>query len=476
MSLAAPALAASRPRGEALSYDLAPHALALAMFALCAFSPAIFNDSDTWSHIATGDWMLAHRAIPHVDPFTFSVPGKPWVAHEWLSEILLALAYKAGGFVGVALLTGAAAGLAIFIVARAAARDLGGPALAAVGTLAMLLVAPSLLARPHILALPVFALWTQALFAARDRAPPIAFALLMTLWANLHGGFAVGLALVAPVALEAVTAAPAGGRAALARAWAVFALAALAAALINPFGLEGLLFPVRLLDLHALSRIGEWAPESFAHPNALEAAILALIGVALTRPLRLPAIRLVMLLGLLHLSLAHARHEMLLAVIAPMLLAKPLAEALGAPGSTGRLDRRAGLVAAALAIAAIRLLLPAPTIPAYASTRAALAALPAAITAEPVLNSYGFGGYLIFEGVKPYVDGRADMFGDAFLNNYAEIARGEPQALKGALAHEHIGWTMFSPGQGATAAMDALPGWRRVYADARVVVHVRDGL
>ena len=476
MSLAAPALAASRPRGEALSYDLAPHALALAMFALCAFSPAIFNDSDTWSHIATGDWMLAHRAIPHVDPFTFSVPGKPWVAHEWLSEILLALAYKAGGFVGVALLTGAAAGLAIFIVARAAARDLGGPALAAVGTLAMLLVAPSLLARPHILALPVFALWTQALFAARDRAPPIAFALLMTLWANLHGGFAVGLALVAPVALEAVIAAPAGGRAALARAWAVFAFAALVAALINPFGLEGLLFPIRLLDLHALSRIGEWAPESFAHPNALEAAILGLIGVALTRPLRLPAIRLVMLLGLLHLSLAHARHEMLLAVIAPMLLAKPLAEALGAPGSTGRLDRRAGLVAAALAIAAVRLFLPAPTIPAYASTRAALAALPAAIKAEPVLNGYGFGGFLIFEGVKPYVDGRADMFGDAFLNNYAEIARGEPQALKGALAHEHIGWTMFSPGQGATAAMDALPGWRRVYADARVVVHARDGL
>jgi hypothetical protein len=475
MTLAAPALAASRPRGEALSYDLAPHALALAMFALCAFSPAIFNDGDTWSHIATGEWMLAHHAIPHADPFTFSVSGKPWIAHEWLSEILLALAYQAAGFVGVALLTGAAAGLAVFVVARAAARDLSGPALAALATLAALLVAPSLLARPHILALPVFALWAQALFGARDRAPPIAFALLMTLWANLHGGFAVGLALIAPVAVEAVIAAPADGRAALARDWAVFALAALAAALVNPFGLEGLLFPVRLLDLHALSRIGEWGPESFAHPNALEAVILGLIGVALTRPLRLPAIRLVMLLGLLHLSLAHARHEMLLAVIGPMLLAKPLAEALGAPGAPGRFDRRAALIAAALAIAAVRLFLPAPTIPAYASTRAALAAVPPAIRAEPILNGYGFGGYLIFEGVRPYVDGRADLFGDAFLNDYAEIARGEP-ALTDALTREHIGWTMFSPGQGATAAMDALPGWRRIYADARVVVHARTGL
>ncbi len=264
MSLAAPALVASRPRSEALSYDLVPHALALAMFALCAFSPAIFNDGDTWSHIATGEWMFAHNAIPHADPFTFSVPGKPWIAHEWLSEILLALAYKAGGFVGVALLTGAAAGLAVFVVARAAARDLGGPALAAVGALAALLVAPSLLARPHILALPVFALWTDALLCARDRAPPIALTLMMTLWANLHGSFAVGLALIAPFASEAVLAAPMDRRASLARGWALFAVAAVAAALVNPFGIEGLLFPVRLLGLHALAQIGEWGPETFS--------------------------------------------------------------------------------------------------------------------------------------------------------------------------------------------------------------------
>ena len=60
------------------------------------------------------------------------------------------------------------------------------------------------MARPHILALPVFALWSEPLFAAReqDRAPPLAFAGLMALWANLHGGFAFGLALIGPFALE----------------------------------------------------------------------------------------------------------------------------------------------------------------------------------------------------------------------------------------------------------------------------------
>ncbi len=477
MSLAAPALTAP-PRADSLTYDLAPHALALAMFALCAFSPAVLNDSDTWSHIATGEWIFAHHAVPHVDPFTFSVAGQPWTAHEWLSEILLGAAYRAGGFIGVTLLTAAAAAAALFVVARAAARDLGGPALAAVGALAALLIAPSLLARPHILALPVFALWTQALFSARarGRAPPLGLAALMLVWANLHGGFAFGLALIAPLAAEAIFAAAPESRLATARDWALFALACLAAAAINPFGLEGVLFPVRLLSLHALAQIGEWGPETFVHPNALEATMLALIGVALTRPLRLAPLRLALLIGLFHLSLSHARHEMLLAIVAPMLLARPLGEALGAPGERSRFGARpafAFLLAMAFALCAVRALTPGPTTPQFASTRAALAALPAGDRAKPVLNGYAFGGYLIFEGVQPYVDGRADLFGDAFLADYSKIARGEPDALGAILARENIGWTMFAPSQGAVAAMDALPGWRRVYADARLVVHAR---
>ncbi len=477
MSVAAPALFATRPRGLALLYELAPHGLALAMFALCAFSPAILHDGDTWSHIATGEWIFAHRAVPHADPFTFSVAGKPWTAHEWLSEILLALAYRAGGFIGVSLLTGAAAAAAMFVVVHAAARDLGGPALIIVGGLALMLIAPGLLARPHILALPVAALWIETLLRARDRAPPLAAVALMTLWANLHGGFAFGLALVAPLAADAVLVAPAGRRLQLARDWALFALAAIAAALVNPFGVEGLLFPVRLLGLPILAQIGEWGPETFDSPNALEATMLGLLALTMLRPFRLPLFRLAILIGLLHLSLTHVRHELLLAVVAPMLIAAPMAQALAAPAEPPALDRRvavSGLVAAALVLAGVRLFLPAPVSVPYEATRAAIAALPPGVKDKPVLNGYGFGGYLIFEGVKPYVDGRADLFGEAFLLDYSRVARGERDALDALLADQHIAWTMFMPGQGAVAAMDATPGWKRVLSDPRVVVHVRE--
>ncbi len=283
-SAASPADAAARP------FEPAPLLIAFAVLALAAFSPAALNDGDTWTHVATGQWILAHGAIPRVDPFSYTFAGQPWTAHEWLSEVLMALAYRAAGWSGVALLTGAAAATAIIVMARRAARDLSGVALLVLVALAALLVAPSLLARPHILALPLLAIWADALFSAReaDRAPPIVLAALMTLWANLHGGFAFGLALIAPFALEALLAAAPGARLNVIRDWSLFAVASVAAAALTPFGVEGLIFPVRLLGLAHLSEIGEWRPENFAHPGPMELALLALIAFALLRPTRLP--------------------------------------------------------------------------------------------------------------------------------------------------------------------------------------------
>ncbi len=478
MTLAASPLAesASARCAAPLPYEAAPWLIAVAIFALCAFSPAIFNDGDTWSHVATGEWMLAHRAIPRADPFTFSFAGAPWTAHEWLSELLMALAFRAAGWGGVALLTGAAAALALYVVTARVVRDLAGPAVAILAVLAIALLGPSLLARPHILALPLFAFWVAVLLAAREReaAPSLSFAAVMALWANLHGGFAFGLALIAPFALEALIEAPAERRLAVVRDWGLFGLTSVAAALLTPFGVEGLLFPIKLLGLHALSQIGEWAPESFARPNALELAMLGLLGLALVRPVRVQPMRALILVGLLHMSLGHARHEMLLAVIAPMLLARPIADALGAPPARARASLAMALAVAIALIVGARVLLPLQRGDAPNSPAAALASVPEDIRAKPDLNGYSFGGYLIFEGVKPFIDGRADMFGDDFLDRYAPIARGDRDALEEALKRYDIAWTIFPPSLGAVSAMDREPGWRRLYADRYAVVHVRE--
>jgi len=479
MSLAAPIASETQSVARSpTSYAPAPLALALAVFALCAFAPSVLNDGDTFSHVAAGQWILDHRAVPHADPFSFSFAGAPWTAHEWLSEVLLALAFRAAGWAGVMLLTGAAAALGVYIVARRVVAELAGPAGLVLAMTGLAMIAPVLLARPHILALPCLALWASALFDAREkgRAPPIVLAGLMWIWANLHGGFAFGLALIVPFALEAVFVAPAADRPRLARDWAVLLGASVLAALSTPFGVEGLLFPVKLLGNAQLANIGEWRAEDFSHPGPMEIFLLGLIGFALLRPLRLAPLSAALLVALIHLSLQHSRHELLLAVVAPMLLARPIGEALqaGAPAKPASRRIVVGALLMALAVAGVKLALPMKPLDSVSGPSRALAAVPEELRAKHVLNGYGVGGYLIFAQVRPFIDGRADMFGADFMSLYRRVAEGEPNAIEETLARYDIAWTIFPPNQGAVATMDREPGWKRLYADPHAVVHVRE--
>ena len=72
--------------------------------AVLGSSSMIFNDGDVSWHIATGQWILDHHAIPHADPFSFTWAGKPWVPIEWLAELFYASAYRLAGYGGVAAL------------------------------------------------------------------------------------------------------------------------------------------------------------------------------------------------------------------------------------------------------------------------------------------------------------------------------------------------------------------------------------
>src|SRR5262249_57559185 len=80
-------------------------------FALVMFLPPILNDGDTLWQIRTGEWILDHRAIPAVDPFSFTAGDRRWFAHEWLAETLLAFAWRAAGMSGVMILPAGATAL-----------------------------------------------------------------------------------------------------------------------------------------------------------------------------------------------------------------------------------------------------------------------------------------------------------------------------------------------------------------------------
>jgi len=84
------------------------------------------------------------------------------------------------------------------------------------------------------------------------------------------------------------------------------------------------------------------------------------------------------------------------------------------------------------------------------------------------------GGYLIFSGIEPFIDGRY-LYGDAFIKRYVEAIRLESDQLLRLLGEYGITWTLMAPQRPAVVLLDHLPGWRRLYADDIAVVHVRDG-
>jgi hypothetical protein len=453
----------------------------IALGAAVSFAPAILNDGDTFWHLAAGRWMIAHGAVPATDPFSYTFVGRPWMAHEWLSEVAMAGARRAAGWSGVMLLTGLAAGALAALMGGWLLRWLSPLSAIAALALGLACVAPGALARPHFLALPVLALWTARLLDARERgrAPSLWLALVMALWANLHSSFIVGLLLAGAFALEALLDVRLW-RARMLGGWAAFLALSLAAALATPHGVEGLAFPLRVLNMKTLPAITEWLGPDFMRPTTLEVAVLAGLLVAFWRGVRLTAVRALILVGLLHMSLQHVRQEVLLGVVAPLMLAGPLGRALGR--TEPRTVRWAvpapqAALAAVLVLAAIslRLLIPEVRVDGPTAPVTALARVPAALRGEPVLNDYDFGGYLIFEGVRPYIDGRADMYGDAFVADDDAIQRASQSAMDAAIARYRIRWAILRPDRPLTTALARTPGWKRTYADKYAVVLVNAG-
>src|ERR1700747_254161 len=88
------------------------------LFGRMAGVKTLFSDCDTGWHIRTGEWIIAHHAVPTQDIFSFSKPGAPWFAWEWLSDVLFALLFRAAGFKGVLLMAGTIIALYPTIVLR----------------------------------------------------------------------------------------------------------------------------------------------------------------------------------------------------------------------------------------------------------------------------------------------------------------------------------------------------------------------
>ncbi|NJC05434.1 hypothetical protein GGQ97_001227 [Sphingomonas kaistensis] len=446
-------------------------AMPLLFAGLIAFAVQIYMDGDTGWHLGAGKWIIANAAVPTADPFSHTMPGKAWTAHEWLAEVLMVGADRLAGWGGLAALFALSAATTFWLLAREAFRHLPARwAVAAVGTTAGLLF-PFALARPHMLAWTLLAAWTVILLRAREqrRAPPLAAALLMVVWANLHASYIFGFGLAGLFALESLIENP-RNRALLGR-WFAFGLAALAAAaLVTPFGPSDFLYPFQVSGMEALSVIGEWRRSTIPADNLFYLCLAGLAVLVARKWRTVPPLRLLLLVGLSAMAILHARHQMLFAIVG-VLVVLPLLSHGREP--RGHLVRVPWFWPAVALLVAVRLAVPYHFQEHSSYPLTLLAKVPEEIRRQPVYNEYSQGGPLVMLGIRPYIDGRADMYGDDFTFRSRAINRGDIVKFREDVARYGIRWAVVEYDDGLKPRLEREPGWRKFAEDKHAAIFVR---
>jgi hypothetical protein len=444
------------------------------------------HEYDFWWHLASGRRIIETLRVPFVDPFSLTCRGARWVDSYWLFEAALYGLFRLAGFNGIVVAAAAAGAAALGFQQRMlAALGTGWAARAAVLVLFFLSFDPAAHGWVSLSSLVTLvfcsALWAELETGRRDRAAPrLALWLpLFALWANLHRGVVVGLAVAG---LYAVFDAPRGAQT-LPRRLA-FPLLAAAATLLNPYGV-GLYrmiwsdFTVSPLHVHGWSA-PRWSSQPF-----YAAAIVALWLVLALRLLRrernvgfhAAAAAFFTVLGAR--NIVHAPYLLLFAL--PLVAATASDEFRRRPELRLPAAVERGLLFASLALALFGA--------AAAKARGGVdaASVPAAacdfIAREgvrgPFYNDYRFGGYWIWrfngsppvliDGRYPAVDGYEALLADI------EAAKKSPAAWEDFLRRRglHAVLSTYPEGAPTSAMFDAYfprARWALVYWDDAALV------
>ncbi|MEO8368693.1 MAG: hypothetical protein ABI806_05810 [Candidatus Solibacter sp.] len=474
----------------------------------------LLGDCDTGWHIRTGEWILANGWVPVRDIFSFSKPGAPWFAWEWLSDVIFARITALGGLqllvmCTVVLLSVIFAGL--FLVVKRKSN-----AVIAV-LITMLACAGSSihwLARPHLFTLLFMVLFYAGLEriaggCERIFGAPILilFPVATVLWTNLHGGFFVGALMILAYGggeiLQAVFAPEAAQRGPAllkARGYFLSAFGCLAASLVNPYTYHLHVHMVQYLrDPWNSQHIMEFLSPTFHHPTAIffEMMLAMAVGAAVwnLRQGRFTEALLVAMWA--HAALLASRNipifmiaaaPLVGAAIQQWLLALPelhVAEWLRAAAGkfnrvaaeTGETDAIARLhLVSAMGIVLVAALVYAPQPPkkfrAEFDPNVYPAAALAALRSEPasrVFTNDEWGDYLIYSGHKVFVDGRSDFYGDDFEEKYIDVLNvkyGWEKTLSGF----GVDTILMPPEAPLSGALKESSKWRVVYDDGIALV------
>jgi hypothetical protein len=458
---------------------------------LFAMSARTVTDPDVWWHLRTGELIIQAHSVPRADPYSFTRFGQPWVNHEWLSDVMIFTLYRWAGWGGLIVVFASIIGAALLLVfLRCPGHPFTAALITALGAVAS---AASWGVRPQMLSLLLASILLLILESSDQHPKRAWWAIpLMLLWVNLHGGYAMGIALLALFLIGGILdvgfsfeewsqAAPRLRRLGLVLA------ACLAVVPLNPNGVRMYWYPLQTLHSPSMQNyIDEWFSPNFHELKYLPLLLLILailVGLTLS-PRRLRPRELVLLLATTLAALRSVRHIPIFVLIAIPLLSALVSDWLGAGHTLGfrrnRLTQRTMLVNAVVlvafaifALAHVRSVVrqqraaEAQHFPETAATFILKNAVP-----SPIMSHYNWGGYFIwrlYPEYRVYIDGRADLYGDSFLDEFAAS-----YYLKQHWREPLRKWgirTVFLPWDAPlVTALSSAPGWTRIYIDSQAVI------
>jgi hypothetical protein len=449
-------------------------------------------DPDLWWHVKVGDAILTTHRWPVADPFSFTVSGQPWLAYEWLGEVMLAGAWRLGGYRGLdALLIALGCAIMLALYAFATLRS-GNCKAGFVASAALLILASaSFSLRPQMLGY-LFLILTLIVLERFRQGKPRALCLLpllMLLWVNAHGSWIIGLGTVFAYWMAGMAPFRAGdleGRAWTAaerRNISLAFLGCVAALPCTPYGVRLAASPIEFafsLPVN-VAHIQEWQPMAFDLSGGKWFLALLigfiLLQVAMRFTWRLEELAL-FLFGTV-LACLHMRFILVFVPFAVPILARILARWI--PVYERRKDKFGlnAVIMAVVAVAVVRYFPSSAQLQANVAQQFPVAAveyLEAHNVPEPMYNTYGFGGYLVWARGpqrKVFIDGRGDLYERGGLfSDYLQIAGVTPSSLI-LLQHYGIQSCLVERSESLATLLSASPQWQRVYADDVSALFVR---
>jgi hypothetical protein len=380
------------------------------------FSPDRFFDSDTLWHIKAGEIILSNRAIPVSDQFSWSAPGAPWISHEWLFELCIAVFYKMGPW-GISLFTAILIIIGLYFYWKLIKEVSNSYITASIFyLLALIMISSAWTARPYIASYAFLAATLYILLVGKDKPAKLWFLpILFLIWTNFHASVVLGLGIVALELLlsflpkfetENIKNIP-GNKKHLLGAFIMSA----AASLINPHGFNLWLFSFKLSTDPAYKNIYEWqAPDALAYRLMIFVIISLAIVFLSVRKNKIDLCLLIIAMLTLFGALTAVRHFYYFVLLWMLVLAQ----------LAGKIELSRNTISLFGGVFSLIFIMSFSQTAWFGQDTRLLAekaGWPVKAVdwleenhAERIFNKYNWGGYLIYRDIPVFIDGRADVY------------------------------------------------------------------